>query len=165
MAIKTLWTIDHACGHTSEADLSGRPADRRAAYARWLAGRDCTDCWRATRDEDADTKAEWLANQRVIEQSAAQAWSEQYRMPPLEGSEKAVSWAARCRHQLVSAAYTALVIEGTTSTAEWEAIEDLVQPVVRAGWWIDQRGADPADLPELLEAAATSERPTENPYF
>lgn len=27
------------------------------------------------------------------------------------------------------------------------------------------RDADPADLPELLEAAAASDRPTENPHF
>ncbi|MCN9240683.1 hypothetical protein NGF19_07715 [Streptomyces sp. RY43-2] len=40
--MKKLWTIDHACGHTNEADLSDRPADRRAGYARWLADRDCS---------------------------------------------------------------------------------------------------------------------------
>ncbi len=57
MAVKKLWTIDHACGHTNEADLSDRPADRRAGYARWLAGRDCTDCWRASRAEDTEAKS------------------------------------------------------------------------------------------------------------
>ncbi|MEV1026658.1 hypothetical protein [Streptomyces sp. NPDC050264] len=165
MAVKKLWTIDHACGHTTEADLSGRAADRRAGYARWLAERDCIGCWRAARDDDAEAKAEWLATRRAAEQDEAKSWSDQYRMPPLEGTDRAVTWAVRCRHQLVSAAYTALVVEGATSEAEWEAIEDLIRPVTRAGWWIDQRDADPVDLPELLEAASPADRPTENPHF
>ncbi|MEU3692350.1 hypothetical protein [Streptomyces narbonensis] len=165
MAVNKFWTIDHACGHTVESDLSDRPADRRAGYARWLASRDCSGCWRASREEDIKTKVEWLAKQRATDQAEAEAWSEQYRMPPLDGTDRAVAWATRCRRQLVSAAYTALVVEGTTSAAEWEAIEDAVRPLTRAGWWLDQRDADPADLPELLEAASASDRPTENPYF
>ena len=165
MAVKKFWTIDHACGHTAEADLSDRPADRRAGYARWLAGRDCADCWRTSRPEDPEATAEWLAKQRVTEQAEAEAWSEQYRMPPLDGTDRAVAWATRCRHQLVSSAYTALVVGGTTSETEWEAIEDAVRLLTRAGWWLDQRDADRADLPELLDAASTSDRPTENPHF
>ncbi|MFI6057263.1 hypothetical protein [Streptomyces sp. NPDC051286] len=146
MTVKKLWTIDHTCGHTAEADLADRPADRRAGYARWLAGRDCTDCWRASREEDAEAKAEWLAKQRATEQTEAEAWSDQYRMPPLDGTDRA-AWATRCRHQLVSAAYTALVVEGTTSEAQWTAIENAARPLTRGGWWLDHRDADPADLP------------------
>lgn len=162
---KKIWTIEHACGHTSEVDLSDRPADRRAGYARWLTARDCPDCWRASRDQDPESKAEWLATKRAGEQAEADQWSEQYRMPPLEGTDRAVAWATRCRHQLVSAAYTTLVVEGSTSEAEWDAIEDTIRPLTRAGWWIDQRDADPADPPELLEAASASDRPNENPHF
>ncbi|MFI5526796.1 hypothetical protein [Streptomyces platensis] len=165
MAVKTLWTIDHACGHTAEADLADRAADRRAGHARWLSARDCTDCWRAARGEDAESKAEWLAKKRAAEQAAADEWCEQYRMPPLEGTVRAIAWGTRCRHQLVSAACTALVLEGTTSESEWEAIEDAARPLTRAGWWIDQRDADPADLPKSLDAATESDRPNENPHF
>ncbi|MFE5908693.1 hypothetical protein ACFQ6B_06345 [Streptomyces wedmorensis] len=165
MAVKKLWTIDHACGHTAEADLSGRAADRRGGYARWLAGRECTGCWQSSREEDTAAKAEWLATQRATEQARAEEWSEQYRMLPLDGTDRAVAWATRCRHQLVSAAYTELVVEGTTSEAEWTAIEDATRPLTRAGWWIDQRDADPVDLPELLEAASAGDRPSENPHF
>ncbi|MFF8866013.1 hypothetical protein ACF08B_28575 [Streptomyces sp. NPDC015139] len=86
-------------------------------------------------------------------------------MPLLDGTDRAVAWARLCRHQLVSAAYSALVVEGTASEAEWEAIEDAVRLLTRAGWWIDQRDADPGDLPELLEATTASDRPTENPHF
>ncbi|MGW6909258.1 hypothetical protein [Streptomyces sp. NPDC054940] len=166
MAVKKIWAINHACGHkTEEVDLSDRPADRRAGYARWLAERDCTDCWRATRGEDTESKAEWLAKRRAAEQAEAEEWSTRYRMPPLEGTDRAIAWGTLCRHQLVAGAYTALVVEGTTSEAEWAAIEDAVRPLTRAGWWLDQRDAEPADLPELLAAATEGDRPTENPHF
>ncbi|MGW2339489.1 hypothetical protein [Streptomyces sp. NPDC001661] len=165
MTVKKVWTIDHACGHTAEADLSDRPADRRAGYARWLSERDCAECWRASRTRDNAGKAEWLAQKRAEEQLAAEKWSEQYRMPPLEGTERAANWAFRCRHQLATAAYTALVVEGTTSEAEWETVENLIRQVSSASWWLDQRDAAPSDLPELLEAASDSDRPTENPHF
>ncbi|MCM1967972.1 hypothetical protein [Streptomyces sp. G1] len=165
MAVRKLWTIDHACGHTAEADLSERPADRRAGYARWLSRRDCTACWQAGRDMNTPASAEWVEQKRAVEQAATDAWAERYRMPPLEGTDRGVAWGARCRHQLLSAAYTALVVEGAMSASEWELLEDAVRPLTRAGWWIDQREAEPTDLPELVEAAAESDRPTENPFF
>lgn len=31
MPVKKIWPIDHACGHTTQADLSDRSADRRAS--------------------------------------------------------------------------------------------------------------------------------------
>jgi len=163
--VPTVWTITFSCGHTADRDLSDRPADRRAGFADWLTRTPCTDCWRAAQGEDTTSKAEWLAHKRAAEQAEAEEWSARYRMPPLDGTERAVAWGTRCRYQLVAAAYTALVLEGTTSDTEWEAIEDAARPLTRAGWWIDQRNADPADLPELLEAAAGSDRPTENPHF
>ncbi|POX43394.1 hypothetical protein C3486_00225 [Streptomyces sp. Ru73] len=165
MPVKKIWSINHACGHNAEADLTARPADQRAGYARWLAARDCTACWRASREEGSESTAEWLAKKRAEEQAEAEAWAKRYRMPPLEGSERAVGWAARCRHQLVTAAYSALVIEGGADEGDWEAIEDAVRTATRAGWWLDQRDADPADLPELLQAASETDRSTENPHF
>ncbi|MET8206220.1 hypothetical protein ABZT51_09265 [Streptomyces sp. NPDC005373] len=142
----------------SPIDLSDRPADRRAGYARWLASRDCADCWLSSREKDTGSKAEWVANKRATDQ--AEAWSEQYRMPPPDGTDRAVPRATRCRHQLVAAAY-----EGSTGEAEWEAIENSIRLLTRAGWWIDSREADPIDLPELLDAASAFDRPTQNPHF
>lgn len=165
MGIKTRWSIDHACGHVTEIDLSNRPADCRAGYARWLASRDCAECWKATRDADTEARAAWLKQQRAAEQEAAEAWETQYRMPPLDGGERAVAWAQRVRHQLVSDAYTALVLEGDLDDAAWEQLEETIRPLTRAGWWLDQREADPADLPELLVAATEADQPTENPHF
>ncbi|MEV4555747.1 hypothetical protein AB0K51_01975 [Kitasatospora sp. NPDC049285] len=165
MAVKKIWTITHSCGHEAERDLSARPADRRAGYAAWLAKQECTDCWRAAKEGDEQYKAAWLEAKRAEEQAASEAWSEQYRMPPLDGTERAVAWGVRCRHQILSAAYAALVLEGETSEAEWEGIEDSARTITRAGWWIDQRASEPGDLTELLDAATERDRPVENPHF
>lgn len=163
--LKTIWPIDHTCGHHADRDLSDRPADRRAGFAEWLARQECTDCWRASNEGDEQDKAAWLKAKRAEEQTASEAWSEQYRMPPLEGTERAVPWGVRCRHQILTNAYTALVTEGTTSEAEWAEIQENARTVTRAGWWIDQRSSEPEDLTELLRAATGADRPTENPFF
>lgn len=124
-----------------------------------------TDCWRAAKEGDEQDKAAWLEAKRAEEQAESEAWSEQYRMPPLERTERAVAWGVRCRHQVLAAAYTALVLEGETDEREWEAIEEAARFVTRAGWWIDQRSSEPGDLAELLQAATEADRPTENPHF
>ncbi|MEC3997151.1 hypothetical protein VSR01_28080 [Actinacidiphila sp. DG2A-62] len=85
-------------------------------------------------------------------------------MPPLAGSVKAVAWGERCRHQLVTAAYQELVSEGEFDDRQWAEVEEAARLVDRAGWWIDQRNAEPVELPELLAAATDADRTTENPY-
>lgn len=164
MTVRTTWTVDHPCGHQIEHDLSARRADERAGYARWLEARDCTDCWRTAHQADALGTQEWLAGRREREQADAAEWASQYDMPPLAGSDKAVAWGERCRHQLVTAAYQALVAEGEFDEQQWAAAEDAARLVDRAGWWIDQRDAEAGDLPELLAAATEADRTTENPY-
>ncbi|MGM9336005.1 hypothetical protein [Streptomyces murinus] len=162
--VRTKWTVEHPCGHEVVHDLSQRPADRRAGFARWLAERDCTDCWKAARDTDALSKQEWLAAKRAQEQQAAAEWATQFDMPPLEGSERALDWGQRSRHQLMTAAHTALVIEGTWDDADWAELEERARTITRAGWWIDQRDADGTDLLELLQAASEYDVGTENPF-
>ncbi|MFJ8980203.1 hypothetical protein [Streptomyces sp. NPDC102282] len=122
-----------------------------------------TDCWRASKEEDEQDKAAWLKAKRAEEQAESEAWSEQYLMPPLGGTERAVAWGVRCRHQVLAAAYTALVTEGEISEAEWEGIKESARAVTRAGWWIEQRSSQPDDLPELLRAATEADRPTGRP--
>lgn len=163
MAIPTNYIIEHPCGHEITHDLSNRPADKRAAFTRWLAARDCTDCWKAARDSGAG-KEEWLAARRAEEQEAARTWARQFDMPPLEGPERALDWGERSRHQLVTAAHARLVAEGTWDETRWAALEDRARSIARAGWWIDQRDADGADLPELLDAATENDRGSENPF-
>ncbi|MGY4968334.1 hypothetical protein ACWGCC_03765 [Streptomyces nigrescens] len=163
--VPTLWTIEHTCGHTAQHDLSDRTVDRRTGFARWLSGRECTDCWKATRDGNTADKQAWLETKRKEEREAADAWALQYKMPPLEGPDKAIGWGVRCRHQLVTAAYTTLVAEGEMDETEWSGVEEQARGVTRAGWWIDQRDTDGQDLPELLAAAADADRSTENPFM
>lgn len=90
--------------------------------------------------------------------------AQQFQMPPLDGPAKALDRAERSRHQLVSAAYNALVPEGSWDEADWAELEEKVRTVTRAGWWIDQRDAEALDLPELLDAAADDDCGTENPF-
>lgn len=72
---RTQWNVTHACGHEVVHDLSDRPADRRAGFARWLEGKDCTMCWKAARDADTASKEQWLAAKRAEEQQAAKEWA------------------------------------------------------------------------------------------
>ncbi|MFD8064347.1 hypothetical protein ACFXA0_24090 [Streptomyces cyaneofuscatus] len=164
MAIRTQWNVEHACSHQVVHDLSGRPADQRAGFARWLSGRDCTDCWRAARDADTGSKEEWLAAKRASEQKEAAAWAKQFDMPPLEGPERTLDWGERSRHQLMTAAHNALVREGSWGEADWAELEEKARKVGRAGWWIDQRDAEGSDLVELLDAANEQDQGTENPF-
>ncbi|NEA72590.1 hypothetical protein [Streptomyces sp. SID13588] len=124
-----------------------------------------TICWKAAKDGGDQDKATWLEAKRAAEQAESDAWSEQYQMPPLEGTTRAIAWGVRCRHQILASAYTALVIEGGTSETAWEEIEDAARPITRSGWWIDQRSSEPDDLTELLQAATSADRPTENPHY
>ncbi|MFJ6752167.1 hypothetical protein ACIQNI_28890 [Streptomyces sp. NPDC091266] len=159
------WPVEHLCGHSIVHDLSDRPADRRAGFARWLAGRDCTDCWKAARDTDTESKEQWLANKRAEEQQAAIEWAEKFGMPPLEGPQRALDWGERSRHQLMAAAHTALVVEGAWDEVGWAELEERARGITRAGWWIDQRDAEGSDLLELLDAAGEADRGTENPFL
>ncbi|EST31634.1 hypothetical protein M877_06555 [Streptomyces niveus NCIMB 11891] len=94
MAIPTSYIIEHPCGHKITHDLSNRPADKRAAFTRWLAARDCTDCWKAARDTASESTEQWLADKRAQEQQAAAEWATKFDMPPLEGPKKALAGAS-----------------------------------------------------------------------
>ncbi|MFE9976503.1 hypothetical protein ACFYRD_38850 [Streptomyces hirsutus] len=164
MAVRTHWTVEHACSHHVDHDLSNRSADKRAGFARWLASKGCTDCWKAARDADSKSKEEWLAAKRAAEQEAAAAWATQFEMPRLEGPDKALDWGERSRHQLMTSAHTALVVEGSWDDADWAELEEKARSITRAGWWIDQRDSEGTDLLELLDAATEADRGTENPF-
>ncbi|MBU6536146.1 hypothetical protein HZS56_34510 [Streptomyces sp. A108] len=156
--------MEHACSHQVDHDLSNRPADKRAGFARWLVSKDCADCWKAARGADSASKEEWLATKRAAEQEAAAAWATQFDMPQLEGPAKTLNWGERSRHQLMTAAHTALVVEGTWDDADWAELEETARSITRAGWWIDQRDAEGTDLMELLDAATVQDRGSENPF-
>lgn len=52
----------------------------------------------AAKDGDELDKAAWLEAKHAEAQAGPDAWLEQYRMPPLEGRERAIAWGVRCRH-------------------------------------------------------------------
>ena len=107
VAVKTTWPVEHSCGHDEDHDLSERRPSERAGYARWLAGRECSDCWTAKRDrQNAKDCDRWVAERRAEESAAADAWEKAADMPALDGrSDKAVEWGRRVRHQLMVAAH------------------------------------------------------------
>ena len=126
--------------------------------------RSCTDCWKAARDADTESKEEWLAAKRAAEQEAAARGRSSSTCRSWKARSKALDWGERSRHQLMTAAHTALVVEGTWDEADWAELEEKARAITRAGWWIDQRDAEGTDLLELLDAATEADRGTENPF-
>lgn len=164
MAVKPNWDVSHACGHCEDHDLSAKRPSQRAGYARWLGTKECSGCWRANHDSQvAQESDEWLAERRSKEVEEMEQWEARAGMPTLEGSDKALGWARRVRHQLLAAAYQSLDISEEDFASRIEAPARLV---TSASWWIDQRGAEAADVEELVSDAASSDvaRTSENPY-
>ena len=147
MAVKTVWPIHHQCGHDQDHDLSEKRASERAGFARWLADRDCAECWRTSR-EAKETRA---SQTRFTERSGHRAhrislWERRSRMPHLEGSGKAIEWARRVRFDLLTAAYACV----DTEDGFVVSVEEPAKSITSASWWIDQRDADPESLSELV---------------
>jgi hypothetical protein len=168
MAVKTLWPITYSCHHSDERDLSAKPADQRAGYARWLSDKQCTDCWHTNQGDTIDrlTTEQWIAQKRTEEATARTEWEQYCLIPALEGSAKATDWAHRSRHSILSGSYEALVIEASMTDEDWATcIEEPARRITRASWWIDNRNACPTDTAELVQAAThTTSSSTENPY-
>jgi hypothetical protein len=168
MAVKTLWPITYSCDHSDERDLSAKPADQRAGYARWLSDKQCTGCWHTKQSDTTDrlTAEQWITQKRTEEATARTEWEQYCLMPALEGSAKAADWGHRSRHSILSGAYEALVMEASMTDEDWATcIEEPARRITRASWWIDNRNASPADTAELIQAAThTAASSTENPY-
>lgn len=164
MAVKTTWTVTHVCGHSQDHDLSDKRPSERAGFARWLSGKECSACWRASKDKEKGQDREaWLAERRAAEAREIEAWEQRTGMPALDGSEKQVQWARRVRRDLLTAAHDAWLDGGRTEEEFVKQVETPAKTLLRAHWWIDQREADAADVPELVDDAAESEG-SENPW-
>lgn len=160
MAVKTMWPITYACGHSQDRDLSTLSADQRAGHARWLSCTDCTDCWRS-KQGDADerqAREDWLARQRDHQQAEIQEWDQHTGMGRLTGPANAADWGRRCRRDLLADAHQVLVAGGRMAEDQFaDSIQAPARRIDLASWWIDNRDSDPADLAELLQAAQPTE--------
>jgi hypothetical protein len=150
VAVQTTWEVLHHCGHKETHDLSSRRVSERAGYARWLARKDCTECWRHSQH---NASSAGLPERRAAELVEVESWENWTEMPPLEGSDRAVDWGRRIRYELLCSAWCALRLPGE---AFRDRIEAPARAVRSASWWIDQRECEATDLEELLADAATS---------
>jgi hypothetical protein len=150
--VRAQWPVVHRCGHRVLWDLSRKHPDDRAGFARWLALRDCTPCWWTKRRHHGRSPAE---RRRQLEYSRITRWERATSMPLLAGSNKAVAWAAKIRHRLITAALpTSEPASGCTDAAV-TAVIGAARAVTAAAWWIDHRKVEPRDLPALLATAGT----------
>lgn len=149
MAVKAVWAVWHSCGHEEEHDVSARRAFRRASYARWLAGRDCSDCRWARRNmratgERAGDQAKFQPGELVEITELAPRDS----TPVLLGSKAVVDWAHRVRLLLHGARCSGAA---RTSAAEpAQAVEAPACTLSQACWWARQRWVAAAAVGELV---------------
>jgi hypothetical protein len=163
MPVQTTWTVAHSCGHGQDHDLSSRSPSDRAGFARWLAKKECSSCWRAGRDKaDSKEREAWLAERRATEATEIEAWEKRAGMPVLDGSDKQVEWARRVRRYLLTAGHDWWLDAGRDEDDFASRIEAPARSITGAGWWIDQRESTPEDLAALVADGA--ETAGENPF-
>jgi hypothetical protein len=151
--MRALWPVMHRCGHRVLWDLSREHPDDRAGFARWLSFRDCTPCWWANRRHHrAPSRSR---PPRKASTSWLDDWEMAARMPALSGGFRAVAWARKVRHHLVTAALAPSArAQGSTD----EAILALVghaQAIIAAARWIDHRKLEPRYLACALKSGIT----------
>lgn len=159
-------TINHACGHTEDRDLSDRPEGKRDGFAEWLAKRDCIDCWREERGLGPRlSRDEWIAQQRAKEAAAAEQWAADNGIPELVGTEGQVAFANRVRYTAMLGLYAWAVEEENSDPETFAVVEEIARTVDLASWWLDHRKdieGSPETLLELLQTAGTDGIACEN---
>lgn len=163
MAIPTIYEIEHSCGHVEERDLSDKPAGKRAGLAEWLGKTPCFDCFK---EEHGNAVSAEVKAEREGLLKAAIEWAETNELALLRGTDKQRDWALRVRHEMLQAAYEALVESDGMAEPDYDrAVLEPARLVDYAGWWIDNRAVNVRDLPELLSDAGLDENATstENP--
>ena len=69
-------------------------------------------------------------------------------MPPLAGRPKAIAWARKVRHRLVT---RATQTPAADAQPHCDDIHAAARSITTAAWWIDHRRLDPAALAAALE--------------
>lgn len=141
------WPVQHRCGHRVEWDLGRKHPSGRAGFARWLAERDCTRCWWANRrDPYRQARA---ARTRLRQVLHVQAWERQLHMPALTGRPKAVAWARKVRHRLLTRASQP---DTAIALLRCDDLHVAARRITAARWWIDHRHLDAANLAAALKS-------------
>lgn len=146
--------IRHTCGHSSTVTLFG-PGKERDRKREWLEGRPCNQCTKAA---TAD---------RAIDQTDTRD------LPPLNGSDKQVEWATRCRyHALILidrviaeaggtpdtiALPASMILPGETSPRYGDVIARLYEQD-SARFWIDHAKDAHQAWQRILEDGIESNR-------
>lgn len=147
------WSVQHRCGHRVEWDLGRKRPSGRAGFARWLAERDCTRCWWANRrDPHRQARAARIPLGQVLQ---IQAWERRLQMPALTGRPKAVAWARKVRHRLLT---HASLLDTADALQHCDELHAGARRITSARWWIDHRRLDPADLPAALRSGPQRQR-------
>lgn len=155
----TIRPVTHKCGHSSDADVSGKKPFEVDGFVKWLEKKPCRDC-----DPKAKAKREaWVANRRKEELAEARQAETRFGMKEFDGPPKMVEWATRIRVDLVNAAWDSLGLDEDDFA---QKVGDPAGEVNAPGWWIDNRDLDPADLAEALTEALGQpvDGTQENPY-
>ena len=148
-----LWPVVHRCGHRVLWDLGREHPEDWAGFARWLSLRDCTPCWWAKRRHHR-TPSRNLSPGKTST-SRLEGWEKAARMPALSGGPKAVAWARKIRHHLVTAALPPSAQAKRSSDGAILALIGHAQAVTAAAWWIDHRKLEPRHLAFALNLRTT----------
>jgi len=150
--VTALWPVVHRCGHGVEWDLAKKQPCDRAGFASWLAERDCTRCWWARRRTPHDQNR--VVRGRLRQAWWIEIWELSKGMPPLTGGDKAVAWARKVRHRLLTTAANGASRKRTEIRNELElGLEVHARAITTAKWWIDHRKVDPRDLAVIFDRA------------
>jgi hypothetical protein len=114
-------TIHHACGHSRDIDLKGKPERHPETVAK-LAEQNCPACRLAEHHEHILTLSGGL--------------------PALEGSEKQIKWAMSLRVDALLWVLKAVDLEASQNETMQQALHDYRRHLLRqteARWWINVR--------------------------
>ena len=152
--------IRRSCGHTQAADLSKvKPFDRKKLIEKFRA----ESCFACKDDPDSRRRrSAFLAERRAGEARETAELEERFRLDPMQGPDSIRPWGARIRAVMVAAAWDELGLDEADFAAQ---VAEVAAAIDSAGWWLDHRETQVADLPATLAAAfADVDAGTENPF-
>lgn len=141
------YSVTYSCGHSGTEQLFGKMEDRERKLDWYTRVGVCPSCYKAKMSQDVEAASVGL--------------------PPLQGSEKQVAWAAKLRIEMLDRivgqtrdkvrSIFARIEAGEANKAPAEQIEvaiqenekilavcDQIERIVNSSWWIEHR-SDPTN--------------------